>query len=163
MNVGHLLAMSLRSAYWTLHRRTDSAVAPLGVTANQYVLLCLLAEHSGLTQRALVELASSDPNTVRAMLLVLQRNGFIDRTPHPEDGRAWQISLTSKGRKALQRIKASTDSLRSSLLAALRPNESTQLLEMLQRITAALNSHPPNTRTTRVKRRRTERSGRSIR
>ena len=79
MNAGHELAMKLRAAYWTMHRRADAQLARLGVTADQFVLLSILAEGEGITQQQLVRRASSDPNTVRAMLVLLERRGLVSR------------------------------------------------------------------------------------
>ena len=45
------------------------------MTADQFVLLSALADADGVTQQELVRRVSSDPNTVRAMLLGrLRRN-----------------------------------------------------------------------------------------
>src|SRR5262249_25587064 len=50
----HDLAMALRGAYLTMHRKADSFFIKYGVTADQYVLLHLLARESGVTQQTLV-------------------------------------------------------------------------------------------------------------
>ena len=75
----HSLAMAVRRAYKTMHRRADSFFAKHGVTADQYVLLLLLAQESEVTQENLVARASSDPNTVRRMLLLLEGQGLVIR------------------------------------------------------------------------------------
>ncbi len=85
---GHELAMSLRAAYLVMHRRTGALLARTRVTADQFVVLSALAEADALTQRELVSRTSSDPNTMRAMLVLLERRGLIKRRPHPRDGRA---------------------------------------------------------------------------
>ena len=72
MTTGHQIAMSLRAAYLAMHRRTDAALAGDGVTADQFVLLAVLAAEDRVTQQALVRRTSSDPNTVRAMLVLME-------------------------------------------------------------------------------------------
>ena len=44
MTRGHDIAMHLRSAYLTLHRRAQNHFSEFGVTADQYVILTLLAQ-----------------------------------------------------------------------------------------------------------------------
>ena len=88
MVTGHELAMALRAAYLAMHRRTDAALARHGVTADQLVLLAALSAGDALTQSALGRQTNCDPNTVRAMLVLLEKRGLIARTPHPSDGRA---------------------------------------------------------------------------
>ena len=80
---GHDLAMALRAAYLAVHRRTDAALARSGVTADQFVLMAVLAGGGARTQRDLARRTGSDPNTVRAMLLLLEGRGLVARTPHP--------------------------------------------------------------------------------
>ena len=80
--------MALRAAYWAMHRQTQARLARCGVTADQFVLLALLAEQDGITQQELVRRASSDANTVRAMLVLMESRGLVTRKGHPTDGRA---------------------------------------------------------------------------
>ena len=75
MITGHDIAMGLRAAYLLMHRQTNSFLAPFGMTADRFVLLSLLADKDGVTQQELTERASSDPNTIRAMLVRMESNG----------------------------------------------------------------------------------------
>jgi DNA-binding MarR family transcriptional regulator len=134
MRTGHQLAMALRSAYWALHRQTDACLQPLGVTANQFVLLALLAEEDGVTQQELVQRASSDPNTVRAMLVALEEKGLVARRRHPTDGRAWSVTLSAKGRRTYGRLRAESATLRERLVSVFEPGEAEALIGLLGRI-----------------------------
>jgi DNA-binding MarR family transcriptional regulator len=88
MASGHDIAMGLRAAYWAMHRQTEAGLARGGVTADQFVLLALLAEWDGITQQELVRRAASDANTVRAMLVLLESRGLVARQGHPTDRHA---------------------------------------------------------------------------
>ncbi len=134
MATGHDIAMGLRAAYWAMHRQTDARCAKCGVTAHQFVLLALLGEGDGITQQDLVRRASSDPNTIRAMLVLLEKRGFVARERHPTDGRARSVTLTRKGRQTLEKLWTGTEPLREHLLAPLRPEEADLLFELLARI-----------------------------
>lgn len=138
MSIGHGLAMALRAAYWAMHRQTDSHLLRHGVTANQFVLLSLLRERDGVTQQELVRRASSDPNTVRAMLAILEGAGLVARGRHPRDGRAWRVTLTAKGRRAFERFWAASDPLRKRLADLFSPDEAEALVAYLTRISEAM-------------------------
>jgi len=135
---GHDLALALRTAYLALHRRTDDALAACGVTADQFVLMAILAAGDALTQRDLARRASSDPNTVRAMLLILERRKLITRPQHPTDSRARSVALTANGQRIYKRLWAASGAVREELVAALRPGEVQTLLELLGRVTLSL-------------------------
>src|SRR5262245_9522361 len=137
---GHELAMALRAAYLAMHRRTDALMARSGVTADQFVVLAALAEGDAVTQRELVARTSSDPNTLRAMLVLLERRRLIQRRPHPTDGRARSVWLTQKGRRIFQTLWRGSEALRGQLLAALAPDDGEALVTQLQRLTAALET-----------------------
>src|SRR2546426_6941884 len=51
--------------------------------------------------RSLEHTLAIDQTTLTRSLKLLERNGAIDRVPHP-DGRIKAMTLTSKGRKALE-------------------------------------------------------------
>lgn len=138
MASGHEVAMGLRAAYWAMHRRTDACLAKRGVTADQFVLLALLAEQDGITQQELVRRASSDANTVRAMLMLLEGRGFVTRQRHPTDRRARSVTLTRKGRQAYERLWTNSEPLRERLLAIFQPEEADTLIEFLNRISKAM-------------------------
>jgi DNA-binding MarR family transcriptional regulator len=130
----HALAMALRGAYLTMHRRADASFAGYGVTADQFVLLDLLARESEVTQQTLVVRAYSDPNTVRTMLLLLEGRGFVARKRHPADGRARSVSLTRKGRAVHRRLLSACEPFRAELISDYRPEEVQTLLGLLRRI-----------------------------
>lgn len=140
MTTGHELPLALRAAYLALHRRSDARFAPHGVTADQFVLLATLArEGHALTQRDLARRMSSDPSTVRAMLVLLAARGLVERDPHPTDARARTVALTPKGRRAYRRLWTAGGSIRSRMLGVLRPGEADTLVRLLGRVAEALD------------------------
>ena len=144
MTSGHEVARALRAAYLALHRRTNACFADDGVTADQFVMLSALAEADGVTQQELVRRVSSDPNTVRAILLLLEGRGLVARQPHPADGRARCVTLTAKGRRVFQKLWAKSEPLRARLLSAFRPDEVTDLVGQLRRVAQELTTSGSN-------------------
>ncbi len=134
MASGHDIAMALRAAYWAMHRSTEASFAKRTATADQFVLLSLLAERDGTTQQELVRRASSDANTIRAMLVLLEERGLVTRGRHPTDGRARSVALTRKGRQTYERLWAQSEPLRERILAAFGAREAEMLVQLLTRV-----------------------------
>ena len=153
MTTGHDIAMALRAAYWAMHRCAEAGFAPAGVTADQFVLLSALADSAkdgaarvdasgGVTQQELVRRTASDPSTIRAMLVLLERRGLVVRRPHPADRRARSVSLTAKGRRLFERLWAGGGEFRDQLRGACAPIDPDHLVDTLRRIAEAM-SRPP--------------------
>ena len=155
MTTGHDIAIALRAAYLALHRRSEARFARHGVTADQFVLLATLARGgNALTQRELGCRMSSDPSTVRAMLVLLAARGLVGRDAHPTDARARTVALTAKGKRAFERLWAAGEPIRARMLGVLHPGEARTLVRLLDRVAEALtpesvpaggtiSSHPP--------------------
>jgi DNA-binding MarR family transcriptional regulator len=137
---GHEVAMALRRAYLAMHRQTDAALRSSRVTADQFVVLCALAERDALTQRNLVERTSSDANTLRAILVLLEQRSLVRRTPHPADGRARSVSLTTRGRAVLEKLWQQSDAVRQHLLRSLAPGGARPFVAQLLQVIAAMES-----------------------
>jgi len=74
------------------------------ITPEEWAVLYFLWEEDGVTPKELADLTFKDkPNTNR-ILENLQKKGFITRSPHPTDRRAYQIFLTDAGRDLRVRL-----------------------------------------------------------
>ena len=138
MASGHEIAMGLRAAYWSMHRQTNAHLAPLGATAEQFVVLALLAAEDGITQQELGRRATSDPNTIRAILVLLEKRGLVSRRPHPTDGRARCVTLTRKGRQAYEKWQAQIEPVQDRLLDLFPNDEADDLVGYLHDISEAM-------------------------
>jgi DNA-binding MarR family transcriptional regulator len=139
------LPIAIRAAYLALHRRSEARFALHGVTADQFVLLATLARGHALTQRELARRMSSDPSTVRAMLVLLEERGFVERQAHPTDARARTVALTAAGTKKFRQLWKAGESIRTEMFEALRPDESEILVRLLTRIADTLNPESAET------------------
>jgi DNA-binding MarR family transcriptional regulator len=147
--------MHLRAAHAHLRRCSNLAFSPFGMTADQFVLLTVLAECGEATQQELVRRCYSDTATIGTMLSLLEAKGFVRRTPHPRDGRATSVNLSAPGRRLAKAMRRSSSPLRARLAALFNAQELGQLLEFLERLAGALR--PPTRRTTPRSRRRQRR------
>jgi MarR family transcriptional regulator, organic hydroperoxide resistance regulator len=139
MKTAQKIPRLLRGAYLAMHRSTNAHLARLGATADQFVLLCVLAEGKALTQRDLAKRSFSDPNTIRPMLESLECRGLVTRQRHPSDGRARTVKLTAKGLKTWKKLIEASEPVRERLLAAFRPADIPTVLDNLGRIAEAMD------------------------
>ena len=130
--------MRMRGAYLTTHRRFQAHFAPHEVTADQFVLMTLLVEKEGVSQMDLVRRSWSDPNTIRAMLVLLEARGLIVRKMDAHDARARLVFLTSKGRKLQQDLWRGAGPLQQVLFETVRPEERTTVFRWLERVTEVM-------------------------
>jgi DNA-binding MarR family transcriptional regulator len=134
MHRGHELAMLLRKAYLAFHRRANARLVRSGVTADQFVLLTMLAEEDGITQITIVERTASDPNTVTAMLRLLEHRNLVRREAHSEDGRARCVFLTGQGRRTQRKLARQADVLLAEMWNAVDEKSRPILLSALRQV-----------------------------
>ncbi len=134
MDVRGDLPRLLRAAYFAMHRVSDAHFSRHGVTADQFVLLACLAEQDAVTQQELARRASSDPSTVRAMLVLLEGRGLLARGRHPEDGRARVVTLTPRGRRLFERLWGTSEPIRERMLSGFTDTEARALAAGLRRL-----------------------------
>jgi len=128
------LAMLLRGAYLTMHRRAQAIYATVGATADQAVALALLASEDGLTQNELVDRTYSDPSTVAALLRLIESQGYIRRVRDERDGRAKRVYLTAAGRRRHRQLAHLRRKRRAPLEESLAPGQLETLMDALERI-----------------------------
>lgn len=133
------LPMALRAAYLAMHRQSDAQFARHGVTADQFVLLATLSRGTALTQRELARRMTSDPSTVRAMLVLLEKQGYVERNMHPSDSRARTVALTTAGKRKFRQVWKAGESIRAAMLAAIKPEEAAILVSLLNKVSVALS------------------------
>jgi DNA-binding MarR family transcriptional regulator len=134
MNDSRELPLLLRAAYFGMHRVSDAHFSRSGVTADQFVLLARLAEVDAVTQQELARRASSDPSTIRAMLVLLEGRGLVARAKHPDDGRAHVVTLTAKGRRLFERLLETSGPIRVQMLSGFSAEEARLLMDCLRRL-----------------------------
>jgi DNA-binding MarR family transcriptional regulator len=138
MDSVHGIPMVLRAAYLSMHRQTNAHLARFGVTADQFVCLVILADRDGITQQELVRLATSDPNTICAMLVLLEKRGLVAREPHPTDGRARLVTMTNKGRMEFDKMVKGVRPVQERLSAPFPDEEAKKLIRSLEAVQRAM-------------------------
>lgn len=121
-----------------MHRSSDAKFAEHGVTADQFALLATHSRGRTLTLRELAARMPSDPSTVRAMLVLLERQGLVSRHAHPTDGRARTVALTKLGKRRFQQVWEASQAIRDQMIRSLIAQESRTFATLLRRLTESL-------------------------
>lgn len=130
-------AHRLRSAYLRMHRVTNRAFRPFGMTADQYVVLRLLCEGDGISQQDLGEQCASDATTIGRMLNLLETKALIRREQPDYDRRTRLIYVTTAGRRMTRRLYAAAEGIRDTLNQTVSKRELKQLLNGLHSLSEA--------------------------
>jgi DNA-binding MarR family transcriptional regulator len=81
---------------------------------------------------------SSDPSTVRAMLVLLERGGLVEREAHPTDARARTVTLTAAGKRTFRKLWTAGEPVRAEMVGSLGPGEAEAVVQLLGRVAGAL-------------------------
>ena len=92
------------------------------------------APQDGLPASELAALLAVSPATVTGSTDRLEARGLLTRTLDPDDRRSWRIALTDAGRALVRSHLPEHLAFEQSLLAALTPDEITQLETLLRRL-----------------------------
>jgi MarR family len=93
---GGYLAYLLRQAQAATRLTMERALADLGATPPQFIVLTMLKAYPGLSGADLARVALLTPQTVGVIIRNLERSGAIRKTPHPVHGRILQWTLTRR-------------------------------------------------------------------
>lgn len=115
-------------------QRLTEAVRPLGLAPAQFMTLLELWEEDGLTQAELVARLDVEQATMAGTLGRMERDGLVERRPHPKDRRAQTVHLSERA-KALK-IPATTAAMavNTRALDGLSPEKAAEFLDFLRQI-----------------------------
>jgi DNA-binding MarR family transcriptional regulator len=126
---GYLLRQASAASRLTLER----ALAELGATPPQFVVLTMLKAYPGLSGADLARVALLTPQTVGVIIRNLERDGAIKMTPHPVHGRVLQWTLTKRGLTLLEKCRKHAMALERRLAAGLSPRAQATVRRWLAR------------------------------
>jgi DNA-binding MarR family transcriptional regulator len=111
----------------------DAELAPLDISAAQYVILVNLA--SGVdSSSGLCKSVSYDPGAMTRMLDRLERKGLISRVRCSEDRRVARLALTDEGKAVYPQVVERAATVLNRSLRGFSPGDVKQLEALLQRM-----------------------------
>ena len=136
----------LRQAWRVLEGAMEVALRPHGLTPPQYGVLTVLAREPGASGADLARAVHTTPQAMNGVLATLEREGLIERHPHPTHGRILQATLTSEGQRRLDAANPAIRALERNTEREWTPDEITTvkawLVSAAQRLEQATESSP---------------------
>jgi DNA-binding MarR family transcriptional regulator len=83
-----------------VHGLLDEALAPAGLTADEFGVYSVLTRSDAMTPTELARWMSAPATTVSSYVKRFEGRGHVARDRNPDDGRSYLIRLTPAGRKA---------------------------------------------------------------
>lgn len=121
-----------------LKRRFEQNARGSGLTRSQWQVLAYLAQNEGIHQSGLAELLEIEPITLGRLVDRLQRQGLIERQPHPSDRRVWLLHLTPAARPMLLELRRLGDITRAEAMAGVASADAEMLVRALQKLKSNL-------------------------
>jgi len=106
----------------------------IGLTPPDAGILRLLRIAAGLSQQELAGRLGIHPSRLVAILDDLEKRGFVERKPNPDDRRLYSLHLTKGGEETLERIGKIAREHQDALLLALNREERGVLAALLLKI-----------------------------
>ncbi|NTJ41019.1 MarR family transcriptional regulator [Agrobacterium larrymoorei] len=129
----------------TFSRALNKRATALGFSPGQFPVLLELWQEEGLTQRQLLDRVDIEQATLANTLSRMERDGLIERNPHPKDRRAQIISLTENGRELEAKAIAASKATDEAILEGLLKFERHLLIEYMSRTIEAAKGSEPTT------------------
>ncbi len=103
--VGMSAVTSIMRAQQLMLARVDAALKPFELSFARFEMLRLLAftREGRMPMSSAIARLQVHPTSVTNTVNRLVRDGFVERTAHPSDGRAAMISLTESGAELIER------------------------------------------------------------
>ncbi len=112
-----------------------------GLTRTQSMILGRLAQEDvAFTATDFRQCLGVTAASMSTSLAEMERQGLIERTPHPDDARAMLVHLTEQGRQIVAMFPAQMHEIEERAFGGLTEGERIQLRRLLERVRANLGN-----------------------
>jgi DNA-binding MarR family transcriptional regulator len=114
--------------------RVRRAIRPLGLGAQQFVVLKQLQVLGETSQAQLADAVGIDPSNLASIASALCDRDLVERTRHETDRRRYVLRLGPPGKQLLQRADSAIAAAEEDLLSPLDGEQREQLYAVLRRL-----------------------------
>jgi DNA-binding MarR family transcriptional regulator len=108
--------------------RQEAATETNGLTPTSTAALATIERHGPLTPSEVAQIERVKRPTMTRTLGCLEREGLVDRTPDPADGRSSLVAINAAGRERLRRLRGRKNAYLARRMRDL-PSEEVETLE----------------------------------
>jgi DNA-binding MarR family transcriptional regulator len=119
---GHI-GFLLVQAFHALRTTMDATLRDHNLHGPQYGVLSVLARDPGSSGADLARASNITPQAMNGVLVTLEREGLIERHPHPTHGRILRVTLTEEGRRRLEAATPAVRAIEAAIEAGFAPDE----------------------------------------
>jgi DNA-binding MarR family transcriptional regulator len=130
----------LRRAFLSISRCGDVMFSPYRLTTEQYALMRAVQREPGIRQTEITNQICAEPNTVTAMVTLLEKRGILRRKPSPTDKRVRQLFLTSHGQTVMYRLSTDWKPMRELLHKFFSGEAGQDALNILDEVAARMQA-----------------------
>ena len=128
------LVIALRRSNQNLNRDEAKHFREAGITYSQFGVLEALYHKGDLKVCEIIEKTLSTGGNMTVVINNLEKDGFITRYKDPEDGRAYKVSITEKGRKLISDLWPEHLEVLKKKFDLLEMNDKEDLLRLLKKM-----------------------------
>jgi len=111
----------------------------LGISAPEFSIMVVLAEHDGVSSRDINKTTGMDKATITRALDRLIDKELISRTKSKEDSRLIKLKLNAKGKRTFTQIEENALAWEREFVQGVKMNELNNLLTILNKLDANLD------------------------
>lgn len=130
----------IRQAQVAVFRDIAGRLGRFGVTPGEFSLLTLIRHNEGIEPGQLARHYDLDKSTLSYAIARLDERGLIERRRTPHDKRRQALRLTGAGDTALNQAIGVINAQEKVMAGALGQADLNKFLEMLEKVTRALNA-----------------------
>jgi DNA-binding MarR family transcriptional regulator len=129
------IGYALRRAQGLVYANLNDALARISLRPLQFTLLVMVAENPGASQTGVCEALGIQKANCVPTMSELERRGFIIRKKSATDARSYELHITNKGKRILQRAGEVQSSHEQQLIERIGVEGREQLLRLLGKLT----------------------------
>ncbi|APA98324.1 MarR family winged helix-turn-helix transcriptional regulator [Nocardia seriolae] len=125
------LTFMVRKAWLSMRASIAQPLVEFNLTTSQYATLMMTQREPGMSVSDIARQVGSTRQAANEMLATLEKDGIIERRPHPTDRRTHQVYVTDAGRDLYERAHAAVSRREAELESAFTPAQRTAIREWL--------------------------------
>ena len=129
-----LVGYNARRTWLAVSTVFSERMAPYGLKQVDFSVLSLLAHNPGATSRQLCATLEILPPNLVNLIATMDSRGLIERRPHPRDGRAIGLYLTSAGDELVRDAERTVVQLEADASDRLTTRERETLIRLMQKV-----------------------------
>mgnify|MGYP004518514611 CR=1 FL=1 len=128
------MIIGLGRAYRNAHKRSMRMFYDYGLTMPQFTVLEVLYSKGDLTVKQIINKVLSSGGSMTVVIRNLEQQGLVCRRENPDDRRSYLISISSDGRRLMDKVFPLHMQNLSEVFSVLTDEEKDTMVGMLKRI-----------------------------